>query len=308
MSLSHPPKALLTDVFGTIVDWRSTVTNFLTKTAEDTLNSPTTSIPSTVRTAVAGVDWGEIAEQWRLSYYHFTSSYDPSSGNFKLVDQHHLEALIDLLRRNQLEGLWTDEELTRISLIWHFLDPWPDSSQGLAMLNQKFETCTLSNGNTSLLQDLASHGPLPYKHIFSAEDVKAYKPHPNVYNGGAAKLGLPTNECALIAAHLEDLEAAKKCGYQTIFIERSREERWDSQKIEQIKQAGWVDMWVAIDEGGLEEVAKRFGCTAPAQGVYHETGSITGTEPHGSADRGKNGSLEAQAKEGVYHEDPSITK
>ena len=308
MSLTNPPKALLTDVFGTVVDWRSTVTSFLTKTAEDTLNSSAASLPSIVRTAASSIEWGELAWQWRKSYYAFTRSYDPSSGVFKSVDQHHLEALIDLLRKNQLDGLWDEEELQRISMIWHFLDPWPDSANGLGMLNQKFETATLSNGNTSLLSDLASHGSLPYKHIISAEDFKAYKPHPNVYNGAAKKLGVETTECGLIAAHLGDLKAAKGCGYQTIYIERSQEESWDNEQVEEAKRDGWVDMWVSQDDGGFEEVAKRFGCTAPKDGVYHETGSITGTEPHGDSNRDRTATLEEQAQQGTYQEDPSIVK
>lgn len=308
MSLSTPPKALLTDVFGTVVDWRSTVTNFLSKTAQETLNSASTSIPSTVRAAAATIDWGEFAWQWRRSYYHFTTQYDPASGNFKSVDQHHLEALIKLLRENQLEGLWDEKELQKISMIWHFLDPWPDSARGLGMLNQKFETATLSNGNTSLLKDLAEHGELPYKHIVSAEEFKAYKPHPNVYNGAAKRLGLPTSECALVAAHLGDLWAAKtKCGYQTVYIERPREEGWSKEEIEQAKKDGWVDMWVNLDEDGFKEVARRFGCTAPVDGVYHETAGITGTSGQAGRLQGSKPG-EQQVKTGVYHEDPSITK
>lgn len=206
-------------------------------------------------------------------------------------------------------------------MIWHFLDPWPDSSNGLGLLNEKFQTCTLSNGNTSLLQDLADHGKLPYKHIFSGEDFKAYKPSPKVYNGAAERLGLKTSDCALVAAHLNDLQAAKGCGYQTIYIERSQEEQWDQKEIEKAKE--WVDMWVSIDESGFEEVAKRFGCSANTsqshkinadieadadKGIYHETPSITGMQGHGSTSQGQKSSSDAQAKEGIYHEDPSITK
>ncbi|KAK5092344.1 hypothetical protein LTR70_003969 [Exophiala xenobiotica] len=308
MSLTNPPKALLTDVFGTVVDWRSTVTDHLVKTADETLNSPAASIPSAVRTAAASVDWGDLAAQWRRSYYHFTRSYDPSQGGFKSVDQHHLEALIRLLRDNNLEGLWDEQELTETSMIWHFLDPWPDSADGLNMLNQKFETATLSNGNTSLLTDLAEYAKLPYKHIVSAEEFKAYKPHPNVYNGAAKRLGLEPSQCALIAAHLGDLEASKRCGYQTIYIERAQEEGWETEKVEQAKKEGWVDMWVSIDEGGFEEVARRFGCTHAEKGMYHETGGITGTTSHPPTGQVDKSSTEQQAKAGTFHEDLSITE
>ncbi|KAI1623035.1 2-haloacid dehalogenase [Exophiala viscosa] len=264
MSTSHPPKALLTDVFGTVVDWRSTVTNHLSLSASEALNSPTTSIPSTVRTAASEISWPAVAQLWRESYYQFTRSYDPSTkdkSNFKTVDQHHVEALNKILCDHGLDGLWKDEEIEKIALIWHFLDPWPDSSPGLSKLNQKFKTATLSNGNTSLLSDLAKHGNLPYTDIISAEDFGAYKPHKSVYLGAAKKLGVEPSECALIAAHLGDLDAARGCGYQTIYIERSQEEAWPQDKVAKAKQEGWVDMWLDLDEGevGFLEIAKRFG-------------------------------------------------
>lgn len=266
MSLSQPPKALLTDVFGTVVDWRSTVERHLTLSASESLNSSTKSIPSTVRAAASDVSWPAVTQSWRNSYYEFTRTYDPSSaardkGAFKTVDQHHVEALHKILVDHGLDGLWTDEEIQKISMIWHFLDPWPDSSPGLAQLSQAFVTATLSNGNTSLLSDLAQHGSLPYTHIVSAEDFGAYKPHPSVYLGAAKKLGVEPQECALIAAHLRDLKAARGCGYQTIYIERAQEESWSSEDAAKAKQEGWVDMWIGLDEGkgGFLEIAKRFG-------------------------------------------------
>lgn len=268
MSISNPPQALLTDVFGTVVDWRSTVTKHLTLSASDVLNSSTSSIPSTVRTTAAEISWDAVADLWRQSYLVFTRTYDPAAkdkGGFKTVDQHFVEALNRILMDHGLDGLWTDVEIQRISMIWHFLDPWSDSSPGLAVLNQKFQTATLSNGNTSLLSDLAKHGSLPYTHIVSAEDFGAYKPHPSVYLGAAKKLGLEPGHCALVAAHLNDLKAARACGYQTIYIERSKEEAWSQEEIAAAKAEGWVDMWVDLDEGdvGFLEVARRFGLAAP---------------------------------------------
>lgn len=265
MSTTNPPKALLTDVFGTVVDWRTTVTDYLTRTASESLNSPTASIASIVRTTAAHTSWAEVAQLWRISYYNFTRSYDPAAAQkdpskFKTVDQHHVEALHGILAAQRITGLWTDEEIEKIALIWHFLDPWPDSAAGLGKLGAAgFETSTLSNGNTALLQDLATHGHLPYKHILSGEDFGAYKPNPLVYLGAAKKLGLQPQECALIAAHLGDLKAAKECGYQTIYIERKQEEGWSEQDTKKAKADGWVDMWIGLDEGGFLEVAKRFG-------------------------------------------------
>lgn len=257
MSTTNPPKALLTDVFGTVVDWRGTVTNFLTTTAHSTLNSPTASIPSTVRTAAASISWPDFAQKWRNTYYHYTRTFNPDTMKFKTIDQHHLESLLLLMKDHNIEGLWTDEEIHKISLIWHFLDPWPDSSPGIGQLNQKFITSTLSNGNTSLQADLVKHGNLPYQQLCSGEDFGAYKPHPNTYLGAAKKLGVKPEECALIAAHLGDLHAAKGCGYQTIYIERPQEEGWGPDKVETARE--WVNMWVKEGDGGFEEVARRFG-------------------------------------------------
>ena len=231
------------------------------------LNSSTSSLPSTVRTSADAVNWGEFSQKWRDSYGHFTKSYDPEKDAFKSVDQHHLESLISLLRQYGLDGLWDKDEVQRISMIWHFLDPWDDSSEGLKMLNQKFETATLSNGNTSLLKDLADYAKLSYGHLISAEDFQAYKPNPRVYNGAAKKLGFATNECALVAAHLGDLQAAKACGYQTIYIERTQEEAWSEEKIAKAKQDGWVDIWISVDGGGFKEVARRLGCSTNGKEV-----------------------------------------
>lgn len=258
MSLQNPPKALLTDVFGTVVDWRSSVVNYLTSTVNETLNSPTASIPSAVRTAAAGIDWGAFAQKWRSGYHKFTKTYGSAGDQpYTNIDTFHYEYLKELIAEHHLEGLWTDTEIHKISLIWHFLDGWPDSAPGLGQLNSKFITCTLSNGNESLLVDLAKHAKLPYKHIISGEHFNAYKPHPDVYNGAAKRLGLQTSECGLIAAHLGDLQAAKSCGYQTIYIDRSHEEAWDKEATQKARE--WVDMWVEIDQGGFEEVARRFG-------------------------------------------------
>lgn len=107
------------------------------------------------------------------------------------------------------------------------------------------------------MADLAEYGKLPYTQIISAEDFKAYKPHKDVYLGAARKLGLEPGECALVAAHLGDLNAAKGCGYQTVYVEREQEEGWGKDEVEAARE--WVDMWVGVGEGGFEEMARRLG-------------------------------------------------
>jgi len=183
-------------------------------------------------------------------------------------------------------------------MIWHFLDGHPDSRPGLSSLNAKFTTATLSNGNTALLTDLATHAALPYARIISAEDFGAYKPDPSVYLGAAAKLGLQPGECALVAAHLGDLAAASKCGFQTVYVERKREEAWDAQRVEDARREGWVDMWIREGEGGFEEIARRFGCAEGEGGTGVEEGRGLGAE--------ESRKIEEDAKKGVFHEDASI--
>lgn len=142
MALSPPPKALLFDVFGTCVDWRSTVTKELYSQAHAALNSATASLASTVRVRATNMtleEWGAFAQQWRNSYKKFTMSLatDPTIP-WKSVDEHHLDALRQLLIDWQLGGLWSDEEQRALSLVWHRLTPWPDSAAGIAHLNRSF--------------------------------------------------------------------------------------------------------------------------------------------------------------------------
>ena len=262
--MSFPrPKALLTDVFGTVVDWRGSVTAHLEQSCTDTLSSGrAVTLSSKTRQAASSFDWPAFAQAWRVAYFHFCHSYTPvpaGSPGFKSIDRHFRYSLESLLKDNGLGELWSSEEMDDISIIWHNLEPWPDSAAGLQKLNNLgFVTATLSNGNTQLLTDLAEYGKLPYAKILGAEDFGAYKPHEKVYRGAADKLGVKTEECALLAAHLGDLEAAKRCGYRTVYIERENEEGWGKEKAEAAKREGWVDMWVNLGDGGFKEVARRF--------------------------------------------------
>src|SRR5579871_5457348 len=133
------PRALLFDIFGTSVDWRSTVTNSLNDAAHKTLNSATASIPSSVRIKASRMskkDWGQFAQQWRNTYAQFTFSLATNSAlKWKTVDEHHHDSLKELLTQWELEGLWTLEEVRAISLVWHHLNPWPDSENGIKALN-----------------------------------------------------------------------------------------------------------------------------------------------------------------------------
>lgn len=259
------PKALLFDVFGTVVDWRTTVTKYLERRSFETLNSSSSSIATAVRMKCAEVDWPTFAQEWRSSYYEFTRDQAKRKDQdeplaFKTVDDHHLDSMRALLDQHGISALWTDDQVVQVSRIWHYLDGWPDSSPGLvALKNKGFTICTLSNANDELLTDMAAHARLPWTHIFSAEKFGAYKPHPSVYTSACKELGLEPGQCAMVAAHLGDLDAARKCGLQTIYIERAQEESWPADKIDETRSKGWLDMWVGIDGtagGGILEVAR----------------------------------------------------
>jgi 2-haloacid dehalogenase len=122
-------------------------------------------------------------------------------------------------------------------------------------------TCTLSNGNLSLLTDLRTFSKIPFTHMFSAEEFGTYKPAPEVYIGAANKLDLAPDQCVMVAAHLNDLKAAKQNGLQTIYVERRGEEDWDESEVQKAKQEGFVDLWVSGDDGakGFIAVAEKLG-------------------------------------------------
>jgi len=262
--LKTPPKALVFDVFGTVVDWRKTVTETLIASAAGKISSSSrsASLSPDVRRRLSELNddsWAIFAQEWRTSYYLFTRGYDPANDDWRDIDTHHHISLVDLLKKWGLEGLYDVYEVEDLSKVWHYLDPWKDSSSGLQKLNTMFTTSSLSNGNQALLKDLDAHGQLGFKVLLGAEDFGAYKPHPKVYLGAARKLGLEPNEVAMVAAHLGDLKGARSCGLRTIYVERSQEETWKPDN-EQYKDAQtWVDVWIKESEHGFVEVANRFG-------------------------------------------------
>jgi 2-haloacid dehalogenase len=261
MSLENEVKALFFDVFGTCVDWRSTVTTALVTASSAAIKNPGSHIPISVIDRASKLtedDWGILAQQWRNTYKVFVKSLAADESlRWKTVDQHHLEALIDLVKTWQIENLWSNQELQQLSLIWHNLDPWSDSVHGMELLNKKFKTSTLSNGNISLLKDLKEHSRIPFTDITSSEEFQSYKPSPKVYLGAVKKFGLEPSQVAMVAAHLNDLKAAKSYGLRTIYVERPKEEDWDDTEVEESKHAGFVDLWVDGSEKGFEAVARK---------------------------------------------------
>ncbi|KAK3370258.1 HAD-like domain-containing protein [Podospora didyma] len=263
-SLANQIKALTFDVFGTCVDWRTSVVSALEEAAARKTASPSfsSSVPQDVQVLVKSFthdSWASFAQEWRSSYGRFTWGFVPGSSAWKDIDTHHRDSLVELLDSHQLSGLYTPEEMERLSKVWHFLAPWPDSSAGIHELGKRFAVSTLSNGNQSLLADLNEHGDLGFQLLISAEDFKAYKPNPATYLGACRLLGLEPNQVAMVAAHLGDLDAAHELGLRTIYVERSNEESWKQDEPRYAEAKKWVDVWVSENEGGFLTVAERLG-------------------------------------------------
>lgn len=280
-------KALTFDVFGTVVDWRRPVEAALSAALRPnpqqqqrpyyhSARRPSTEDEAAERAeseararALTDADVAALAQQWRDSYKRFTRGFRPGTDPWKDVDAHHYDSLVGLLRGYGLLGVLDDEGLRELSLVWHRLTPWPDSAAGLRALGGGggddeeeapglgLVTATLSNGNRTLLADLDAFGSLGFARLFSAEDFGAYKPGPGVYLGAAERLGVQPGEVAMVAAHLGDLDAARRLGLRTVYVERDGEEDWEAGGERYEAARGWVDLWVGVDEGGFVEVARR---------------------------------------------------
>ena len=134
--LKTPPKALTFDVFGTVVNWRKTVTLALIHSAAGKTSSSSRSadLSPEVRVQLSRLsdqDWSQFAQEWRDSYKKFVKEFVPGETEWRDIDTHHHLSLIDLLKKWKLDSLYTEEEVEDLSLIWHYLDPWKDSSAGL---------------------------------------------------------------------------------------------------------------------------------------------------------------------------------
>ncbi|KAL2801838.1 HAD-like domain-containing protein [Aspergillus granulosus] len=262
MSRDSNPSMIFFDVLGTVVEWRCSIAKELNAAAQRALQDQVRDLSAAVRARVLDMpssSWDEITEEWHRSYFNFGHTFDKSKP-FIPVDEYNRISLENILRNWLVRGLFNDDDLKDLTLAWHRLDPYPDTVPGLSLLSTKFPTSTLSNGNVKLLEDLQEHNSLPFTHITSAEHFNAYKPSPEVYHAAARRFGLRTSQCCLVAAHLVDLQAAKRCGFQTIYVERHLEEAWDSEDVARAREEGFVDQWIELVEGsGLIEVARYFG-------------------------------------------------
>jgi 2-haloacid dehalogenase len=202
-----PVKALVFDVFGTIVDWRGSIIQ----------EGKTWGEARKLR-----IDWARFADSWRAGYGPSMDKVRKGELPWTRIDDLHRMILDRLLEEFGIEGL-TDEEKDHWNRVWHRLRPWPDSVAGLTRLKRKYVIAPLSNGNVALLTNMAKHAGLPWDAILGAELVKRYKPDREVYLSASGFLGVKTEEVMMVAAHRGDLEAARSCGLRTAFIYRPDE-------------------------------------------------------------------------------------
>jgi 2-haloacid dehalogenase len=197
-------RALIFDVFGTLVDWRSGVAREVT------------------RVLGADVDSYALADDWRGRYVPSMDRVRRGERPWANLDTLHRESLDELLGEFGAEH--ADQEQRReLVLAWHRLDPWPDTVAGLTRLRHGHVIAPLSNGNVALLVDMAKHAGLPWDCILGAELVRHYKPDREVYQSAAAFLDLAPAGVMMVAAHLGDLRAAKAGGLRTAFVARPLE-------------------------------------------------------------------------------------
>ena len=200
-------KALVFDVFGTVVDWRGSVARearrILAPKGHD-------------------LNWSAFAERWRDRYQPAMDPIRSGERPFVTLDVLHRENLDELLTEFGVKGLG-EAETDRLNRAWHRLDLWPDSVLGLTRLKRKYVIATHSNGNISLMVNMAKHARLPWDAILGAEVARAYKPTPESYLRTCEALDLPPGEVMMTAAHNSDLIAAAAQGMATAFIPRPLE-------------------------------------------------------------------------------------
>lgn len=199
--------ALIFDVFGTVVDWRSGVIR-TGKQVDDATD--------------ADVDWAAFADAWREEYQPALDRVRQGEIPWQNLDELHRESLNELLDRFGVEGL-TTEEKDHLNRAWHRLDPWPDAIPGLRRLKPHYVVAPLSNGHVRLLTNMAKRAGIPWDLILSAELSGHYKPDEEVYLTAVDLLDLDVDEVMMVAAHERDLDASRDAGLHTAYVNRPGE-------------------------------------------------------------------------------------
>ena len=233
MSAPDGVEALIFDVFGTVVDWRS-------------------GVAAEVSRLLPGADALGFAESWRAKYQPAMEAVRSGRRGYVALDRLHRETLDATLAEI---GADPDETLrVELNRAWEKLPPWPDAAPGLARLKRRVIVAPCSNGSIALMTRLSRFGRLSWDCVLGADVARAYKPDPRAYRGAAAALGLSPERVMMVAAHNDDLAAARACGLRTAFIPRPLE-RGAGGGAEIAPAQGWEV--VAAD---FEDLAERLGC------------------------------------------------
>jgi 2-haloacid dehalogenase len=201
------PKALFFDVFGTCVDWRTSVAR---------------EVEAVAKQAGVVVDGAAIADAWRAKYQPQMETVRSGHRPWVNLDVLHREALDEVVAGTVLANIdgKARDDLTRA---WHRLDPWPDTVAGLTRMKRERIVAPNSNGHIALILNMARRVGLPWDVILGAETARAYKPLPEAYLRNVAAIGLEPDEVMMVAAHNSDLVAADACGLRTAFVRRPTE-------------------------------------------------------------------------------------
>ena len=201
-------KALTFDVFGTVVDWRTSIARegraFGERHGIDT-------------------DWDRFADDWRGLYQPSLARVRDGERPWTRLDDLHRESLCTLLEQRGVQiggGGVSEAAVDELNRAWHRLDPWPDAVEGMTRLRRRYVLATLSNGNVALIVNMAKRAGLPWDAVLGAEVARHYKPQPQAYLTTADLLGLAPGECMMVAAHGDDLAAARSLGFHTAFVRR----------------------------------------------------------------------------------------
>ena len=231
------PVAIVFDTFGSVVDWRGSLIADLTAFGQ--------------KRGIAA-DWPALVDAWRASYHPSMDRVRKGEQPWTKLDALHRASLDILVAQFGIKGL-TEQDLEHINLGWHRLNGWPDSVPGLTRLKKRFVIGPLSNGNVSLLTNMAKHAGLPWDMVFGSDLFGHFKPDPETYLGVAKLMDLAPEPVMMAAAHNGDLGSARKCGLMTAFFPRPNE-YGPHQKRDYTAEQEW-DI-VAKD---IEDLAARLG-------------------------------------------------
>lgn len=200
-------KACVFDVFGTVVDWRSSVIAETTRWG---------------KTKGLNINWVDFTDRWRMGYRPAMDKVRKGELPWTRLDDLHRMILEDLLKDYRIEGV-SEEERINLAHVWRRLKPWPDAVQGLTRLKKKYIISPMSNGNVALMTHLAKFAGLPWDLVLGSDLVRHYKPDREMYLSAPLYLDLKPQEVMMCAAHVSDLQAARSYGLRTGFIYRPNE-------------------------------------------------------------------------------------